>query len=137
MITIGFVVQRYGKDVIGGSESLARNLAERLVKEGFRVIVFTTCARDHRTWDNEFAAGESILRGVLIRRFPVLPEPSRGDAIRPSSHFSAASANGSDEQKWLEAQGHFCPALIFASPLLTLFDSWVSKIKPPHETSAL
>ena len=58
--------------MIGGSESLARDLAERLVKEGFRIIVYTTCARDYLTWRNEYAAGESILRGVLIRRFPVL-----------------------------------------------------------------
>ena len=114
MITIGFVVQRYGKDVIGGSETLARNLAEKLVKEGFRIIVFTTCARDYLTWRNEFAAGESILRGVLIRRFQVLRERNIDDFNRFSSQFFATAAADRDEQKWLEAQGPFCPALIQA-----------------------
>ena len=114
MITIGFVVQRYGKDVIGGSETLARNLAERLVKEGFRIIVFTTCARDYLTWRNEFAAGESILQGVLIRRFPVLRERNIDDFNRFSSQFFATAAADRDEQKWLEVQGPFCPALIQA-----------------------
>ena len=114
MMTIGFVVQRYGKDIIGGSETLARNLAERLVKEGFRIIVFTTCARDYLTWRNEFAAGESILQGVLIRRFPVLRERNIDDFNRFSSQFFAAAAAERDEQKWLEAQGPFCPDLIQA-----------------------
>jgi glycosyltransferase involved in cell wall biosynthesis len=114
MITIGFVVQRYGKDVIGGSETLARNLAERLVKEGFRIIVFTTCARDYLTWRNEFAAGESILQGVLIRRFPVQQERNIEDFNRFSSQFFATAAAGRDEQKWLKAQGPFCPTLIQA-----------------------
>jgi glycosyltransferase involved in cell wall biosynthesis len=114
MITIGFVVQRYGKDVIGGSESLARNLAERLVKEGFRVIVFTTCARDYLTWRNEYAAGGSILQGVLIRRFPVLRERNIDDFNRFSDGFFAAAAADRDEQKWLETQGPFCPALVEA-----------------------
>ena len=114
MITIGFVVQRYGKDVIGGSETLARDLAERLAKEGFRIIVFTTCARDYLTWGNEFAAGESILRGVSIRRFPVLRERNIDDFNSFSSQFFAAAAADRDEQKWLEAQGPFCPALIEA-----------------------
>jgi glycosyltransferase involved in cell wall biosynthesis len=114
MITIGFVVQRYGKDVLGGSESLARNLAEKLVKEGFRVIVFTTCALDYLTWRNEFPAGESILQGVLIRRFPVLRERNIEDFNRLSSRFFASAAADRDEQKWLEEQGPFCPDLIEA-----------------------
>jgi glycosyltransferase involved in cell wall biosynthesis len=114
MITIGFVVQRYGKDVIGGSETLARNLAERLVKEGFRIIVFTTCARDYLTWRNEFAVGESILQGVLIRRFPVMRERNIDDFNHFSSRFFAAAPDDRDEQKWLEEQGPFCPALIEA-----------------------
>jgi glycosyltransferase involved in cell wall biosynthesis len=114
MITIGFVVQRYGKEVIGGSESLARDLAERLVREGFRVVVFTSCARDYLTWRNEYPAGESLLRGVRIRRFPVQRERSIDDFNRFSERFFAAAAADRDEREWLEAQGPFCPDLVDA-----------------------
>ncbi len=114
MLTIGFVVQRYGKDVIGGSESLARDVAEKLVKEGFRIIVYTSCARDYLTWRNEYAVGESILRGVIIRRFPVRRERNIDDFNRLSDQFFAAAAADRDEQKWLEEQGPFCPDLIEA-----------------------
>jgi glycosyltransferase involved in cell wall biosynthesis len=114
MISIGIVVQRYGKDMIGGAENIARNVAERLVKEGFRVIVYTTCARDCVTWRNEFSAGESILQGVLIRRFPVQRERNLDDFKRFSSQFFAAAAADRDEEKWFVAQGPFCPALIQA-----------------------
>jgi glycosyltransferase involved in cell wall biosynthesis len=114
MITIGFVVQRYGKEVIGGSESLARDLAERMAREGFRIIVYTSCARDYLTWRNEYAAGESILRGVVVRRFPVLRERNIDDFNRLSDQFFAAAAGNRDEQQWLEEQGPFCPALVEA-----------------------
>ena len=114
MITIGFVVQRYGKEVIGGAESLARDLAERMAREGFRVIVYTTCARDYFTWRNDYAPGESILRGVVVRRFPVLRERHMDDFNRLSDRFFAAVPGDRDEQEWFEEQGPFCPALIEA-----------------------
>jgi glycosyltransferase involved in cell wall biosynthesis len=114
MITIGFVVQRYGKEVIGGSESLARDLAERLVQQGFRVVVFTSCARDYLTWRNEYPAGESLLRGVTIRRFPVKSERNIEAFNRFSERFFAAAAVDRDEREWLEAQGPFCPDLVDA-----------------------
>jgi glycosyltransferase involved in cell wall biosynthesis len=114
MLTIGFVVQRYGREVIGGSESLARDLAEKLVKEGFRIIVYTTCARDYLTWRNEYAAGESVLQGVLIRRFPVRRERDLEDFNRLSNRFFAAAASERDEEEWLEAQGPYCPDLVEA-----------------------
>jgi glycosyltransferase involved in cell wall biosynthesis len=114
MLTIGFVVQRYGKEVIGGSESLARDLAERLAREGLRIIVYTTCARDYLTWRNEYAAGESVLRGVLIRRFLVRRERVMDEFNRDSDRFFAAGAGERDEKKWLEDQGPLCPDLIEA-----------------------
>ena len=54
---IAFVVQRYGEGITGGSESLARAVAERLAGE-HRITVFTTCARDYVTWRNELPAGQ-------------------------------------------------------------------------------
>jgi glycosyltransferase involved in cell wall biosynthesis len=89
MIHVGVVVQRYGGEVIGGAETLARNVAERLLRQGLRVTVFTTCARDYLSWRNEYAAGESILRGVAIRRFPVSRERDIGEFNRFSDEFFA------------------------------------------------
>jgi glycosyltransferase involved in cell wall biosynthesis len=114
MISIGVEVQRYGSDVIGGAETLARNVAERLLRQGFRVTVFTTCARDYLSWRNEYSAGESILKGVRIKRFPVSRERAIGDFNRFSVEFFSAAAADRDEKKWFAEQGPFCPDLIQA-----------------------
>jgi glycosyltransferase involved in cell wall biosynthesis len=69
--TIAFVVPRYGRDIVGGAETLARGFAERLPADRFAVEVLTTCATDHHTWKNVFAPGEERQDGVTVRRFPV------------------------------------------------------------------
>jgi glycosyltransferase involved in cell wall biosynthesis len=114
VISIGIVVQRYGNEVIGGAEALSRQVAEKLVRQGFRVTVFTTCAKDYLTWRNEYAAGESILKGVKIMRFPVSRERDIGDFNRVSEGFFAAAPADRDEKKWLVEQGPYCPDLIQA-----------------------
>ena len=70
---VAFVVQRYGEGVTGGSESLARAVAERLAGD-YRITVFTSCARDYVTWRNELPAGLERLAGVDVRRFPSASE---------------------------------------------------------------
>ncbi len=122
MIRIGVVVQRYGSEVIGGAEALARNVAERLRRQGFRVTVFTTCARDYLTWRNEYPAGESILRGVTIRRFPVARERDITAFNRFSDVFfavpprvdGATPPDARDESRWIAEQGPLCPDLLQA-----------------------
>jgi glycosyltransferase involved in cell wall biosynthesis len=69
--SIAFVVPRYGAEIVGGAEALARGFAERLPSDRFAVEVLTTCARDHHTWDNVLAPGEERQGAVTIRRFPV------------------------------------------------------------------
>jgi glycosyltransferase involved in cell wall biosynthesis len=69
--SIAFVVPRYGAEIVGGAEALARGFAERLPPERFAVEVLTTCARDHHTWDNVLAPGEERQGAVTVRRFPV------------------------------------------------------------------
>jgi glycosyltransferase involved in cell wall biosynthesis len=126
MISIGVVVQRYGDEVIGGAETLARDVAERLHREGYRVTVFTTCARDYLTWRNEYPAGASLLRGVTIRRFPVARERDIASFNRLSDEFFALPPGGGrDETRWLAEQGPLCPdlveALVAAEPEIDLF----------------
>ena len=41
-LRVGFVVPRYGDDIVGGAETLVRGLAEHLAAAGSTVEVLTT-----------------------------------------------------------------------------------------------
>ncbi len=66
-----FVVPRYGEKIAGGCETLIREFAERLVKNGDEVDVLTTCAIDNRTWENSLQEGENKENGVNVKKFLV------------------------------------------------------------------
>lgn len=119
-INVGIVVQRYGKEVVGGAETLARDVAERLNSSGFDVTVFTTTARDYITWKNEYKAGESILKGVIIKRFNSKEERDI-EAFNKFSEFffnkregGQDEQDGQDEREWIRLQGPYCPDLMDA-----------------------
>jgi glycosyltransferase involved in cell wall biosynthesis len=67
-----FVTPRYGPNILGGAESLVRGFAERLVHQGWRIEVWTTCAQDYYTWQNVYPTGVETIHGVIVRRFPAL-----------------------------------------------------------------
>jgi glycosyltransferase involved in cell wall biosynthesis len=114
MINVGIVVQRYGKEVVGGAETLARDVAERLNASGFDVTVFTTTARDYITWKNEYKAGESILKGVIIKRFDSKEERDIEAFNKFSETFFNKKERGQEEREWIRLQGPYCPDLIDA-----------------------
>ena len=70
---IAVISARYGLDIVGGAETLARGLLEELVARGHYVEVWTTCAHDYQTWQNTFIGGREMVNGVCVRRFTVDP----------------------------------------------------------------
>ena len=111
---IAIVVQRYGTDLVGGSETLAREYAERLAGRGFEVTVYSSTARDYVTWRSEYAAGASMERGVSVLRF--VPDRERDlkafNALAEPLYLRATTAE--DERAFLEAQWPLVPGLVEA-----------------------
>lgn len=100
------VVQRYGRDVKGGAETLCRQFAEHLADQGVSIEVLTSCALSHVSWANKLPEGERLEEGVTVRRFRV--SRKRGKAFfRLSSQIMADPAQTPHEtqEEWMRLQG--------------------------------
>jgi len=104
---IAFVVQRYGLEVHGGAELLARLLAERS-RSFYDAEVLTTCALDYSDWANHYPEGTEAVNEVKVRRFTV-------EKTRDMQMFSKMTVDPADRQAqqiWIDEQGPYCPKLI-------------------------
>lgn len=109
---IAFVIQRYGADLVGGSETLAREYAERLVPRGFDVTVYTSTARDYVTWRSEYPVGGSTERGVRVLRFAPTRDRDLAAFNRLAEPMYVRATTAEDEKIFLETQGPLVPGLI-------------------------
>jgi len=79
-----YSVQRYGTEIVGGSESACRLFAEQLVQRGHEVHVLTSTALSYVTWANHYSPGTSELNGVIVHRLSVQQE--RDSAVFAQLH---------------------------------------------------
>lgn len=112
-VKVAFVVQRCGKEVIGGAEAHCMQMAQRISKH-IEVEVLTTCALDYMTWENHYQSGVEVLDGIKIRRFPVAktrdPKSFEQRCIEYDTMFKNNRENFKaipieDQKSWLDAQG--------------------------------
>jgi glycosyltransferase involved in cell wall biosynthesis len=84
-LPVAIVTSWFGRELKGGAEQLAWQVATRLAARGHRVEVLTTCCRSFLDdWSvNHLPPGEEEEEGVVIRRFPV--------QRRLDSEFAAAN----------------------------------------------
>jgi glycosyltransferase involved in cell wall biosynthesis len=108
---VALVVQRYGVEVLGGAETLARRVAELLASE-VDLTVLTTCALDYRTWADHYPPGEDSVNGVRVLRFST-PKPRRAkDFDRASAKAYRAPEDFELGRTWMREQGPHAPGLV-------------------------
>jgi len=110
-LKIAFIVQRYGAEILGGSEYHCRLIAERLAPK-HQVEVLTTCAMDYVSWKNEYPEGSDRIRGVTVRRFANARTRDIHEFNRYSEWIFNNAHNRDEEMEWLRQQGPWCPALL-------------------------
>ena len=108
---VTIVVQRFGREITGGAESHARQLALKLAPHA-DLTILTTCAADHLTWANALPAGHEKDGPLTVHRFAT-------EAPRQMRSFNRLSdtvlGRGNDrvtEEHWLAEQGPRVPALL-------------------------
>jgi glycosyltransferase involved in cell wall biosynthesis len=110
-VKFAFVTPRYGADISSGVEHACRLIAEH-VCERHDVDVLTTCARDPRTWKNEYSEGADRVRGVLVRRFGVSQIPDHIGFDTLSQRLQTSPHSRAEELEWVRLHGPWSPGLI-------------------------
>lgn len=137
-----FIVPRFFEGIAGGAETLLGSLAYRLKARGDYVELWATCARDNRTWLNEFPSGESSVEGLPLHRFkvdernldawiPIQIAMHQGEEIPLESQLTwmKESVNSTDLYRHIADHSKSFDALFFG-PYLFGTTLWGSLIAP-------
>ena len=109
---VAFVVQRCGREVNGGAESLCFQIAEQMAQH-WSTEILTTCALDYVTWKNHFREGDEPCGHTTIRRFQVSVERDNDSFNRLSARLQPKQrlCSLAEQTEWMAAQGPNSPTL--------------------------
>jgi glycosyltransferase involved in cell wall biosynthesis len=109
---VAFVVQRCGREVNGGAESLCLQIAVQMAQH-WSTEILTTCALDYVTWKNHFREGDDPCGHTTIRRFQVSVERDNDSFNRLSARLQPKQrlCSLAEQTEWMAAQGPNSPTL--------------------------
>ncbi len=125
-LSIAIVVPRYGLEAVGGAENQSQGFAEEMVKRGHRIEVWTTCASNHFTWENDTPAGRSKINGVVVRRFPITSRDAKRQHEIESKIVATSTLTTEEQYSWLESAAHSAPLYQYIQHQATHFDAVVA-----------
>lgn len=102
-----YVVQRYGEQIVGGSEAACRAFAEQLVARGHHVEVLTSCAHRYTDWADHYVPGVHDINGVTVHRLPVVDirRPERFGPLHGWMVNGPRQVPGFEESRWAKHMG--------------------------------
>lgn len=101
---LAFVTPRFlPEGVVGGAETLIRDLALTSVRAGHEVHLLTTCATDHFTWRNDREPGEETVEGIRIHYFRVNEDRNLEAFLRIQDQIDKKrTVSREDQQRWAD-----------------------------------
>jgi glycosyltransferase involved in cell wall biosynthesis len=103
---LAIVTPRYGPEILGGAETLARNFAEQMAERNHEIHVWTSCAQDYYTWENIYPEGTTTNNNVIVYRFPITSyTPSKFNELSRLL-INQWSLSYAQQQEWLMAGAH-------------------------------
>lgn len=108
---ICIVVQRYGEEVNGGAELLARQIAEKLVKDD-KVTVLSSKAVDYMSWADEYTSDSEVLNGVTVKRFSVNHPRNFTVFNAYNNRFMNGLLPEEEEKQWVIEEGPYVPEML-------------------------
>lgn len=111
---VAFIVQRCGREVIGGAELSCLRLVQHLTAH-WDVEILTTCALDDITWANHYPQGEERINSALVKRFPVDAPRDMDRFVKLSKKINRKRWFGiksrKEQEQWMREQGPVSTAL--------------------------
>lgn len=99
---VALVPSRYGAGVVGGAETVLREMAPGLAGRGWDVEVLTSCALDHFSWENVYPLGVTEEDGLVVRRFPaVVSTTGATRAMLEREILAGTQLSLDDQQRWM------------------------------------
>lgn len=101
---LAIVAPRFAEgSVVGGAETLLRELARYAVRRGDTVHLLTTCATDHFSWNNDREPGVQEFDGLQVHFFPVNEDRDLERFLSIQERIDKRQAvSRADQETWLE-----------------------------------